>query len=92
MSIRITAVRLTGGQTHQHITRLWWINPANGKTGENTRDVIVAWIENENGKAYVDEGGHRVDVLVVRPASGPKYLRTRTDDVWTDNLLALPRR
>lgn len=65
MSIRITAVRLTGGQTHQHITRLWWTNPANGKTGENARADIVSWIENENGKAYVEAGGHRVDVGVV---------------------------
>jgi hypothetical protein len=92
MSIRITAIRLTGGTTHQHITKLWWANPANGKTGENTRAEIVSWIENENGKAYVDQGGHRADVLVVTPTSGPKYLRTRSDGVWTDNLLALPRR
>lgn len=91
MSIRITAVRLTGGQTHQHITRLWWTNPGNGKAGENARAEIVHWIEIENGKAYVDAGGHRVDVRVVTPASGPKYLRTRADGVWTDNLLALPR-
>ncbi|RFZ32246.1 hypothetical protein DAVIS_05393 [Mycobacterium marinum] len=92
MSIRITAIRLTGGNTHQHITKLWWTNPANATTGENTRAKIVSWIENENGKAYVDQGGHRADVLVVTPASGPRYLRTRSDGVWTDNLLALPRR
>ena len=92
MSIRITAIRLTGGHTHQHITRLWWTNPANGKAGENARAEIVSWIEKENGKAYVDDGGHRVDVLVVTPSSGPKYLRTRADGVWTDNLLALPQR
>lgn len=92
MSIRITAIRLTGGHTHQHITRLWWTNPANGKAGENARAEIVSWIEKENGKAYVDDGGHRVDVLVVTPSSGSKYLRTRADGVWTDNLLALPQR
>ncbi len=50
MSIRITAIRPTGGHTHQHITRLWWTNPANGKAGENARAEIVSWIEKENGK------------------------------------------
>lgn len=92
MSIRITAVRLTGGTTHQHITRLWWTNPANGKSDDSSRATIVSWIENESGEAYVDGGGHRVDVAVVTPTSGPKYLRTHADGVWTDNLLALPRR
>jgi hypothetical protein len=92
MSIRITAVRLTGGNTHQHITRLWWTNPANGKSGENTRAEIVAWIEDDNGKAYVEEAGRRVDVLVVTPATGPTYLRTHADGVWANNLLELPRR
>jgi hypothetical protein len=92
VSIRITAIRLTGGNTHQHITRLWWSNPADGKTGENTRAEIVLWIERENGKAYVEEAGHRVDVLVVTPVSGPKYLRTYADATWKNNLLALPQR
>jgi len=91
MSIRITAVRLTGGNTHQHITRLWWTNPANGKSGTNTRAEIVSWIEDENGKAYVDEAGRGVDVLVVTPTTGPKYLRTNADGVWANNLLELPR-
>lgn len=91
MSIRITAVRLTGGTTHQHITNLWWTNPANGKTGGNTRAEIVSWIEDENGKAYVEEAGGRVDVLVVTPTTGPKYLRTYADGVWANNLLELPR-
>jgi hypothetical protein len=93
MAIRFTAIRLSGGTSHQHITRLWWINPATGKTGDNTRAEIVDWIETENGKAYVeDRYGNRADVLVVTPASGPKYLRTYADGMWTDNLLALPHK
>jgi hypothetical protein len=93
VSIRITAIRQTGGSGHEHISRLWWTNPASGKTGDNSRAEIVAWIENENGKAYVDDGlGNRADVLVVTPRYGDKYLRTYADGKWTDNLLALPRR
>ncbi len=93
MSIRITAIRQAGGQGHEHITHLWWTNPASGMTGDNTRAQIVAWIEDENGKAYVDDGrGSRADVRVVTPQRGNKYLRTWADGRWTDNLLALPRR
>ncbi|MEJ0073659.1 MAG: DUF3892 domain-containing protein [Candidatus Saccharibacteria bacterium] len=91
MSIQITAIRLSGGATHQHITRLWWTNPSTGQADNNTRAEIVAWIETKNGKAYVDDAnGHRADVKVVTPSYGQKYLRTYADGVWTDNLLALP--
>ena len=93
MALRITAIRLSGGTSHEHIVRLWWTNPANGKTGDNTRADLVDWIENENGKAYVeDAAGNRADVGVVKPAHGAKYLRTHADGKWTNNLLALPRR
>jgi len=93
MAIRFTAIELSGGTQHEHIVRLWWVNPANGKTGDNSRAELVDWIEKENGKAYVeDRVGHRVDVHVVTPQYGLKYLRTKRDGVWSDNLLALPRR
>jgi hypothetical protein len=92
VSIRITAIRLSGGNTHQHITDLWWVNPSTNKTGTNTRAELVAWIEDENGKAYVEDNhGHHVDVKVVVPQQGPKYLRTYADGIPTDNLLYLPR-
>lgn len=91
MTIRITDVRMSGGTRHEHVVRLWWTNPATAATGDNTRAQIVSWIENEGGKAYVEDGrGHRVDVGVVTPRYGSKYLRTRADGVPTDNLLALP--
>jgi Protein of unknown function (DUF3892) len=93
MTICITAIRLSGGNTHQHIVRVWWTNPSNNKTDDNTRAEIVSWIETEDGTAYVqDPYGHRINVGVVKPTHGEKYLRTHADRVWTDNLLALPRR
>ncbi|MEU0940981.1 DUF3892 domain-containing protein [Embleya sp. NPDC005971] len=93
MAIQITAIRLSSGTTHEHIIHLWWKNPADGKTGDNTRAQIVSWIEDQNGKAYTDDGkGHRADVAVVTPRQGEKYLRTHSDGAWTNNLLALPRR
>jgi len=93
MAIRITAVRMSGGANHEHIVRLWWTNPADSSAGDSSRSEIVSWIENKNGKAYVeDDQRNRVDVGVVKPAYGDKYLRTYADGKWTDNLLALPRR
>jgi len=93
MSIQITAIRLSGGTSHEHIVRLWWTDPATGDSKHNSRAGVVSWIETKDGKAYVeDEKGHRVDVLVITPRHGEKYLRTYADGVWTDNLLALPRR
>lgn len=93
MSIRITAIRQAGGTGHEHITQLWWTNQATGDAGSNARGQIVEWIEVENGKAYVDDGrGNHADVLVVTPKHGEKYLQTYADGVWTDNLLALPRK
>ena len=93
MAIRITHIRLSVGSGHEHIVRLWWTNPGDGANDDNSRAEIVAWIEKENGKAYVeDAGGHRVNVGVVVPTSGSKYLRTYADGVWTNNLLSLPRK
>lgn len=71
MTIRITAIRLSGGQGHEHISRLWWTNPADGSTSDNTRAEIVAWIEDKNGKAYVEDArSNRADVGVVTLTTG----------------------
>jgi hypothetical protein len=93
VAIRVTAIRLSGGTAHQHISRLWWTNPDGGKSGHNTRAEIVAWIETEGAKAYVEDSkGRRAAVAVIVPERGEKYLRTHADRVWTDNLLALPKK
>ncbi|WP_308188150.1 DUF3892 domain-containing protein [Streptomyces sp. DH7] len=49
-------------------------------------------MDNQSGEAYTDAAGHRTKVAVVTPTRGEKYLRTHADGVWTNNLLALPRR
>lgn len=92
MAIRITAIRLSGGTTHEHIVHLWWTNPATSERGDGTRAEVVSMVE-QGTKAYVDDAhGNRADVRVVTPATGAKYLRTYADGKWTDNLLALPQK
>lgn len=92
MSTNVNAIRLAGGDKHQHIVHLWWTERETGKPGSGTRAEMVDYIE-RGGQACVDDGrGHVAAVGVVTPASGPKYVQTYADGVWTDNLLALPKR
>jgi hypothetical protein len=80
-----------GGKGNQHIAAVRWKNPDSGKSGESKQHVMVDWIANQNGSAYVcGKGGHLARVGVVRKAD-PPYIRTYADGVWSDNLLALNR-
>jgi hypothetical protein len=93
VAIKITHIRLAGGAGHEHITHLWWTDPGSGQTGNNSRAQVVTWIEEEHGKAYIEDRMKvRADVGVITPVRGQKYLRTYADGRWTDNLLALPRK
>lgn len=85
----ITAIRMSGGNGHEHISDVTWKNPSTGKTGQNSRAEMVRWIKVEHGEAKVTDGRSTIEVGVVE-ASTP-YLRTHADGKWTDNLLALPR-
>jgi len=89
MSVEITAVHLSGGDKHEHISNVKWTNQQNSETGASTREAMVDWIENQKGQAVVTDGRNTVNVGVVD--ASPKYLRTYADGIWTDNLLALPR-
>jgi hypothetical protein len=91
MALQATGIRLSGGYDHEHIALLWWTNPSAGTSGCDSRATVVRWIE-DGVKVFVEQGGKRSEVAVVTPKYGEKYLRTRADGVWTDNLLALPRR
>jgi hypothetical protein len=79
---------MAGGEGHEHIARVRWINPETNATGESSRAEMVDWISNKRGQAFVVKDGLRVAVRVVN--ANPPYIRTHADGVWTDNLLALP--
>ena len=57
--------------------------------GKWTTFQVIAWIESRTHTFYTYVAGKRSDVRVVIGPNG-KYLRTYADDVWNDNLLALP--
>jgi len=90
--IEINAIRLTGGENHEHIAFLQWRNTQTESTGQSTRQAIVEWLEESKAnQAVVAHQGKWVYVGVVSPQSDLKYLRTYADGTWTDNLLSLPR-
>lgn len=87
--VRITACHMTGGEGHEHIASVRWIDPADSKTGESSRAQMVEFLETRTGRAVVGEGVQQVEVGVVD--ASPKHIRTYADKKWTNNLLALPR-
>lgn len=60
-----------------------------------SRDAVIRRIEQKPQEEafFVAVPGtqQRAYIGVVRPSSGPPYLRTYADGKWTDNLLAQPQ-
>lgn len=92
--VYITAIRLSGGTSVQHITNVWYSSTPAGLATEATTGQMVSYIEQGTCQAYVQDPKTQQEarVLVVTPRSGPKYLRTKADDDPNDNLLQLPRK
>ncbi len=91
MAVEITHVRYGAtAKTESEIVAYQWRNPDDGVSGSSNRLIMVDWIENKRGTAYVQTGSLRARVAVVRPDHGQPFLRTRADQEWTNNLLQLP--
>lgn len=89
--IQITAVRLDGGDGHEHITHVMWTSGATAAALAASSGIIDWLTADGSNLAFVKDGGREVPVEVVRPAGGTPYLRARLQGAWTDGLLALPR-
>jgi hypothetical protein len=90
--IQITAVRLEGGNGHEHVTHVLWSSQAT-TAALASRQGLVDWLTSSdaNRAMLLGEGAQVVPVEVVRPAGVVPHIRARADDGWTDDLLALPR-
>lgn len=93
MAIRITCIRKSGGH-HENpyvaISHLQWVADGTATTGEWTREKMYDWVEREKGKAYVQFGSSRADVLGAISARGTHYVKTEPNNTERDNLLKLP--
>lgn len=94
MAIRITCINKSRGNhadPHHAIENLGWINEQTNESGKNSRLEIYDWIKNKGGHAYVRDARNNAATVGTREhANGTRYLQTFADQVWTDNLLALP--
>ena len=93
MSVRITCISKAGGNhenPHVAISDLGWINEATNASGNSTRLQMYDFIKNQGSSAYVrDKYNNTIGVYATETSMGTKYVRTYSDKVWTDNLLAL---
>jgi hypothetical protein len=88
--IEITAIRLDGGEGHEHISDVLWRSAATSLAC-SSRQAIVDWLEESNeNEAVTGDGPAQVQVAVVRRSNQLPFLRTRAGGVWTDNLVSLP--
>jgi len=87
--VRVIKVHMVGGELHEHIAEVEWVDPATLDVGRSSRAGMVEFLEKPGSRAIVGEGANQVDVGVVRAT--PKYIRTYADGTWTNNLLSLPR-
>jgi Protein of unknown function (DUF3892) len=94
MSVRITCINKAGGfhsYPHQAITSLSWVEDGTGRTGRSPRLEMYQWLKDEGGVAYVqDRQGNKAFLYPRENAYGTKFVQTRADRIWTDNLLSLP--
>lgn len=75
--------------THEHITHVGGTCP-DGTGWYDPVPAVVGLIEAGQHRFYTREQGVVAWVYVRTSAGGRKFLQTRADGVWTNNLLALP--
>jgi formate-dependent nitrite reductase cytochrome c552 subunit len=88
VTVYVTAVGMSGGDRHQHISRIKWLDSANSTSNTMTKAQGVEWV-NDGSELWVAGTDGKVEVRVVD--ADPPYLRTVANDTYTDNLLQLPR-
>lgn len=94
MAVRIVCINKDGGNhydPHEAISHYGWLDESKNERGKSTREVMVDYIENKNGQAYViDSSARKVYCYVRKSSNGIKFLQTYSDNRYTNNLLELP--
>lgn len=94
MAVRITCINKQQGyhqDPHHAIEYLGWVEDGTGRTGKSSRLEVYNFLKNNNGSAYVLDGYVNKAYLFPRENfAGTKFVQTQADNVWTNNLLALP--
>jgi hypothetical protein len=92
MAVRFTAVHVVHpGTSHEHIASL---KATDDSTGKNYEDTRAAWHDfiKGGGVGFDRDAAGNVAYVAARVSSaGNQYVQTYRDQVYTDNLMALPR-
>lgn len=89
MAIQCTGIQLAGGNRHEHIAHIRWVQDNTNNAGICTRAQMIALIE-KGGMAYVrDAYGNAAPLKVRLSQDGTKYVQAQMDGTWSDTLLAL---
>ena len=94
MALKCIARRMEGGQGHEHIAYLWYVNEA-GVEGVYSRAQMVSYIEqNGNNSVWCPDRNPNIPGAWVHVHFNGriKYVQTVADGRKTDNLLYLPLR
>lgn len=92
-SVRIKAIEKDNGNhnnPHEAIQAYCWLNEVNNNSGKSDRPEMVSWIEKGNAAYVKDYHGNKVFCYVRESVHGTKFLQTKANDTYTDNLLSLP--
>ncbi|MDB5161460.1 MAG: hypothetical protein JWO96_840 [Candidatus Saccharibacteria bacterium] len=93
MAVRIICINKDYGNhynPHEAISYYGWRNEQTGENGRASRAVMVDFLQNKRGVAYVGDGSQKAYCYVLVSPAGTKYLQTQTDGRWSNNLLNLP--
>ena len=74
---------------HERISHVGGVN-ADGTRWKMTEDAAINSIENGTYKFWTQGGGKSVWVIIAKSAASHKYLKTESDGIHPNNLLALP--
>ena len=85
----VIAIRLAGGRDHEHVGGVRVIDATTSALVEVSRSDFIAWLSQPGHRATVRSGLRVFDVQIV--AGAHAYVRARSPDGWTDQLLGLPR-
>lgn len=87
--VQISCINKTNRTSaHERIHNVGGVN-ADGTRWKMSEDSAIAYIKNGTYRFWTTGGGKSVWVVIERTAQGHEYLKTESDGVQPNNLLAL---
>ncbi|WP_264595730.1 DUF3892 domain-containing protein [Rhodoblastus acidophilus] len=90
ISVEIKCINKSDRQNaHERIKNVGGIN-GDGSRWRLTEDAAIAGMKDGKWSFWTNGGGRTAKVIIARSAGGKEYLKTESDGVHPNNLLALP--